>query len=71
MTKEQIEARISELENLKEQMNKHTQDLKIKRATKEAELSNINSEITANDWINSEEKIELEDLQTALKIINQ
>ena len=71
MTKEQIEARISELENLKEQMNNHTQDLKIKRATKEAELSNINSEITANDWINSEEKIELEDLQTALKIINQ
>ena len=71
MTKEDIEVRIKELETIKEQKNKKVQDLKVQRATKEAEIKNIQTEITANDWINSEEKIELEDLQTALKIINQ
>lgn len=71
MTKEDIEQRIKELETIKEQKNKKVQELKVQRATKEAELKNIQTEITANDWINSEEKIELEDLQTALKIINQ
>ena len=71
MTKEDIEARIKELETIKEQKNKKVQELKVQRATKEAELKNIQTEITANDWINSEERKELEELQIALKIINQ
>ena len=71
MTKEDIEQRIAELEELKAKKNETVENLKIQRATKEAELSNINGKITTNDWINSKERIELEDLQTALRIINQ
>ena len=71
MTKENIEARIKELETIKEQKNKKVQDLKVQRATKEAELKNIQTEITTTDWINSDERRELEDLQIALRIINQ
>ena len=71
MTKEDIEVRIKELETIKEQKNKKVQDLKVQRATKEAELKNIQSEITATDWINSDKRRELEDLQIALRIINQ
>lgn len=71
MTKEDIEQRIAELEELKAKKNETVENLKIQRATKEAELSNINGKITTNEWINSKERIELEDLQTALRIINQ
>ena len=71
MTKEDIEARIKELENIKEQKNKKVQELKVQRATKDAELKNIQTEITTTDWINSDERRELEDLQIALRIINQ
>ena len=71
MTKEDIEQRIAELEELKAKKNEIVENLKIQRATKEAELSNINGKITTNEWINSKERIELEDLQTALGIINQ
>ena len=71
MTKEDIEQRIAELEELKAKKNEIVENLKIQRATKEAELSNINGKITTNEWINSKERIELEDLQTALRIINQ
>ena len=71
MTKEDIEVRIKELETIKEQKNKKVQELKVQRATKDAELKNIQTEITTTDWINSDERRELEDLQTALRIINQ
>lgn len=71
MTKKDIEQRIAELEELKAKKNETVENLKIQRATKEAELSNINGKITTNEWINSKERIELEDLQTALRIINQ
>ena len=71
MTKEDIEVRIKELETIKEQKNKKLQDLKVQRATKEAELKNIQTEITTTDWINSDKRRELEDLQIALRIINQ
>lgn len=71
MTKENIEARIKELETIKEQKNKKVQELKVQRATKDAELKNIQTEITTTDWINSDERRELEDLQIALRIINQ
>ena len=71
MTKEDIEARIKELETIKEQKNKKVQELKVQRATKDAELKNIQTEITTTDWINSDERRELEDLQIALRIINQ
>ena len=71
MTKEDIEVRIKELETIKEQKNKKVQDLKVQRATKEAELKNIQTEITTTDWINSDKRRELEDLQIALRIINQ
>lgn len=71
MTKEDIEQRIAELEELKAKKNETVENLKIQRATKEAELSNINGKITTNEWINSKERIELENLQTALRIINQ
>ena len=71
MTKEDIEARIKELETIKEQKNKKVQELKVQRATKEAELKNIQTDITTTDWINSDKRRELEDLQIALRIINQ
>ena len=71
MTKEDIEARIKELETIKEQKNKKVQELKVQHATKEAELKNIQTDITTTDWINSDKRRELEDLQIALRIINQ
>ena len=71
MTKEQIELKIKELEEMKKSRNEKVEQSRIDLAVAQTKVTQLERDISENLWERTGEAQELEELKTALKILNR
>ena len=71
MTKEQIELKIKELEEMRKSRNEKVEQSRIDLAVAQTKVTQLERDISENLWERTGEAQELEDLKTALKILNR
>lgn len=71
MTKEQIELKIKELEEMRKKRNEKVEQSRIDLAVAQTKVTQLERDIAENLWERTGEAQELEDLKTALKILNR
>lgn len=71
MTKEQIETKIRELEEMKTKRNEKVERSRVDLAVAQTKVTQLERDIAENVWERTGEAQELEELKTALKILNR